>query len=126
MQHQGTIALVYPRISQAGQSAYSIPTHIEAAQRLAAARGYTIAGVYPDEYSGEELDRPALSALIEAIPRTGATVVLVHDIDRLGREVYIQAITEHQIEGAGARVEFVLEPYEGDSGQLLKAVKGGI
>lgn len=121
-----TAALIYPRISQAGQSAYSLTTQIEAAEQLAAVRGYTVAGVFPDEYSGEELDRPALSALLEAIPRTGATVVLVHDIDRLGREVYIQAITEHQIEQAGARVEFVLEPYEGDSGQLLKAIKGGI
>lgn len=121
-----TNALIYPRISQEGQSTYSISTQIEAAKVLAVQRGYTVAGVFADEYSGEELDRPAWSALLDAIPSTGAKVVLVHDIDRLGREVYIQAIHEHEIEQAGARVEFVLEDYAGDSGQLLKAIKGGL
>lgn len=121
-----TTALIYPRISQPGQSAYSISTQIEAARRLAAERGYAIAGVYPDEHSGEELDRPGLRALLDAIPRTGATVVLIHDIDRMGRDRYVQAVTERLIEDAGARIQYVLTDYTGESGELLKDFKGAI
>jgi site-specific DNA recombinase len=123
-----TTALIYARVSTEEQGrGYSLPTQTAAAERRAAERGYILAGSFTDEHTGTEFERPGLTALYEAIQRIGATIVLCHDIDRIGREVIVQAIIEREIENAGARIEYVQGDYQDTpEGDLLKAVKGGI
>jgi site-specific DNA recombinase len=123
-----TIALIYARVSTEEQGrGYSLPTQIAAAEKRALDRGYEVAGVFTDEHTGTEFDRPGLSALYEALTVTGADIVLAHDIDRIGREVVVQAVIEREIEHAGARLEYVQGDYQDTpEGDLLKAVKGGI
>src|SRR3712207_5793509 len=99
MHPQAITALAYARVSTEEQGrGYSLPTQIEAAKGYAAKRGYHIAGVFTDEHTGTELDRPGLAELYDAITTTGARVVLAHDIDRIGREVVVQAVIEREIE----------------------------
>jgi site-specific DNA recombinase len=121
-------AIIYARVSTEEQGrGYSLPTQIAAAEKRAAERGYLIVGTFTDEHTGTELERPGLTALFKTIADTRATIVLAHDIDRIGREVVVQAVIEREIENAGARIEYVQGDYQNTpEGDLLKAVKGGI
>ena len=40
--------------------------------------------VYHDAHSGTELDRPGLNATIDAVAALKPSVVVLHDVDRLG------------------------------------------
>jgi site-specific DNA recombinase len=122
-----TSALIYARVSTEEQGkGYSLPEQVAGAERRAEERGYNVAGIFRDEHTGTELDRPGLAALYDGLRETGASVVLCHDIDRMGRSVFVQAVAEREIEDLGARVEYVMADYASDEGELLKAVKGGI
>jgi hypothetical protein len=55
------------------------------------------------------------------------TVVLLHDVDRLGREIIVQAIAERDLTRHGARIEYVLGGGNATPEQeLLKMMKQGI
>jgi site-specific DNA recombinase len=123
-------AYIYARVSTDEQAAkgYSLPTQLDACRAYATERGYQVAGEFTDDYTGTETERPGLSALYDALrgrsDRPGAIVVIVYDIDRLGRGTTTLAIVEHTLERLGARVEFVRgQEYQGPEGELLKAIK---
>ncbi len=83
-------AIIYCRVSSDEQArGYSLPTQEESCRRHCADRGYAVLGVYHDAHSGTELDRPGLNAAIEAVAALKPTVVLLHDVDRLGRELIV-------------------------------------
>ena len=84
-------------------------------------------GVFHDAHSGTELDRPGLNAAIEAVDALKPAVVLLHDVDRLGREIIVQAIAERDLTRHGARIEYVLGGGNATPEQeLLKMMKQGI
>ena len=117
--------IIYCRVSSDEQTkGYSLPTQEESCRRHCADRGYEVVGVYHDAHSGTELDRPGLNATIEAVGLARPEVVLLHDVDRLGREMIVQAIAERELMRHGARIEYVLggNTDSGD-GILLKGVK---
>lgn len=118
-------AIIYCRVSSDEQArGYSLPTQEESCRRHCAQHNYTVLGVYHDTHSGTELDRPALNAAIEAVAALKPTVVLLHDVDRLGRELIVQAIAERELTRHGARVEYVLGgTTDSGDGILLKGVK---
>lgn len=104
-----------------------MPTQLEACRRYASECGYLIVGEYTDEYTGTALDRPGMTALLLDAARQRPDVIVVYDIDRLGREVVVQAIAEQELSRHGARIEYVLGGYDATpEGELLKLVKGAI
>jgi site-specific DNA recombinase len=104
---------------------YSLPTQLEACRQYAEARGYCVLDEFTDDYTGTATTRPGLEQLYDAVRATGAGVVIVHDVDRLGRGTVPVAVIEHTLERLGARVEYVLggAQYAGPEGELLKAIK---
>lgn len=120
--------ILYTRVSSDEQTrGYSLQTQEASCRRHAAERGYLVTGHFQDAHSGTELDRPGLNAAIEAVDATKPEVVLLHDVDRLGREIIVQAIAERDLTRHGARIEYVLGGGSATPEQeLLKMVKAGI
>ena len=118
-------AVLYARVSTEEQGrGYSIPTQLEAMRRYCEQRSYLVIAEYTDTHSGTEIDRPGMSALIDALPELTPDVVVLYDVDRLGREVIVQAILERELTAHGARVEYVLGGDTGTpEGELLKMMK---
>jgi site-specific DNA recombinase len=120
--------IIYSRVSSDEQAkGYSLTTQEESCRRYCVDHGYAIVGAFHDAHSGTELDRPGLNAAIEAVDALKPTVVLLHDVDRLGREIIVQAIAERDLTRHGARIEYVLGGGNATPEQeLLKMMKQGI
>src|SRR5690349_4542758 len=118
-------AILYCRVSSDEQTrGYSLPTQEESCRRHCEDHGYSVVGVYQDAHSGTELNRPGLNAAIEAVATLRPGVVVLHDVDRLGREFAVQAIAERELTRHGARIEYVLGGgTDTGDGLLLKGVK---
>jgi site-specific DNA recombinase len=115
-----TRVVIYARVSSDEQArGYSLQTQEESCRSFCAERDYEVLADFSDAHSGTELDRPGLNAAIDAVNALRPDVVVLHDVDRLGRETYVQAIAEHDLEKHGARIEYVL----GGSDPLLIGIK---
>lgn len=80
--------LIYIRVSttRQEQEGYSIPLQKERLIAYCKAKGWAVAGVYIDPgHSGASLDRPGITALMEAVKTGEFDVVLVYKLDRLSR-----------------------------------------
>lgn len=121
-------AIIYARVSTEEQGkGYSLTTQIESCRRYATEQGHTVVAEFTDMYSGTELDRPGLAELYRFVEGHTADLVIVHDIDRLSREVSNQAIIEMELSRAGIKLDYVLGQYaDTPEGELLKLVKSGI
>jgi site-specific DNA recombinase len=117
--------LIYVRVSSDEQArGYSLPTQVESCRHYSEQRGYTVVGVYQDAHTGTELDRPGLNATIDAVATLKPDAVVVHDVDRLGRDAIVQAFAERELTRHGARIEYVLGGgTDSASDILLKGVK---
>jgi len=118
-------AVAYARVSTEEQAKnFSIPSQLAAIRDYCRARNYELVGEYVDAASGTTLDRPGINRLLEDLDRTKPDVIVLLDVDRLGRELYVQVTLEHLLTRRGARLEFV---NGGDSqtlqGEILKATK---
>src|SRR5215204_3712714 len=124
----GQHCIIYSRVSSDEQAkGYSLSTQEESCRRYCADHGYAIVGVFHDAHSGTELDRPGLNAAIEAVDVLKPAVVLLHDVDRLGREIIVQAIAERNLTRHAPRNEYVLGGGSATPEQeLLKMMKQGI
>ena len=70
---------------------------------------------------------PASTPPSRPLTRSKPAVVVLHDVDRLGREIIVQAIAERDLTRHGARIEYVLGGGNATPEQeLLKMVKQGI
>lgn len=79
---------IYIRVSTAKQDleGFSIPMQKERLIAYCKAKGWVIAGVFVDPgHSGSSLDRPGMTALIEAVEAGKYDIVLVYKLDRLSR-----------------------------------------
>lgn len=140
-------AVLYGRVSQDVQrDNYSIPTQIAACLGAAGERGYNVVGsnqyvnadtgrdvapgagaipAFVDDYSGTELLRPAVLAMLEFLRTEGADAVFVLSLDRLARDPYIRETLEREIEATGARVFYVQGGYaESPEGEIHKDLDG--
>lgn len=101
--------IIYCRVSSTEQAkGYSLPTQEESCRRHGADHGYEVVGVFHDAHSGTEINRPGLGAAFEAVAALKPDVVVLHDVDRLGRELIVQAIAERELTRHGARIEYAL------------------
>jgi site-specific DNA recombinase len=121
-------SVIYARVSTEEQGkGYSLPTQLEACRNYAQSKGYEGAGEFTDMHTGTELDRPGLNKLYDCINLESAKFLIVYDIDRLSREVSLQAIIEMEMARLGVKINYVIGDYEETpEGELLKLVKSGI
>jgi DNA invertase Pin-like site-specific DNA recombinase len=85
-------AFAYVRVSGKGQvKGDGFPRQEKAIREYAAAHDIRIVKVFREKgVSGELLDRPALSELLEALHSNGTRLVLVEKLDRLARDLMVQ------------------------------------
>jgi len=121
-------AVIYARVSTVEQGqGYSLPTQVESCRAYAEQRGYSVVAEFTDMHTGTEIDRPGLSALYQLIEKTPVDVIVVHDLDRLSREIGNQAIIETEVSKMGPEIEYVLGQYaKTPEGELTKNVKSVI
>lgn len=89
---------IYIRVSTArqDQEGYSIPLQKERLIAYCKAKGWVVAGVFSDPgHSGSSLERPGITALMDAVVEGKFDIVLVYKLDRLSRS---QKDTLHLIE----------------------------
>ena len=124
-------AALYARVSTDDQvQKYGLDSQVHELRALGGHKGYAVAEgceFLDDGYSGASLDRPGLTKL-RAVARAAAIdVVLVHDPDRLSRNLAHQLVLLDEFEKAGVRVEFLTMPRENTpEGQLLLNIRGAI
>jgi site-specific DNA recombinase len=123
-------AAIYARVSTEDQGkGYSIPTQIEACQRLARQEGYTVSDshIVVDEGSGTTLERPGLCTLRELIHTTRIAAIIVYDPDRLSRNLGHQLLLAEESEKAGIKLLIVSHPLEqGPEGWLFFQMRGAL
>jgi site-specific DNA recombinase len=121
--YQTKRALIYARVSSEEQSrGYSLQTQLEAIRNYCSQEGYQVTGEYSDVHTGTEIDRPGINALLETADELRPDAVVLYDVDRLGRELIVQAVLDQEIERTGAEVEFVL----GGKDELMRLIKGAL
>lgn len=121
-------AVIYARVSTDEQTkGYSLTTQVEACQRFAHERGYTIRDIFSDDYSGASLDRPALNKMREFCAGSEVNAIIVYDVDRLARKSVYQMLIEEEFRRDGILVEYVIGQYDdSDEGRLQKQIRASI
>src|SRR5262249_51181288 len=124
-------AAIYARVSTEDQGkGYSIPTQKEACQKLAAHEGYAVpeSHVLIDEgISGTTLDRAGLRTLRDLVHTKAIAAVVVHDPDRLSRNLGHQLLLAEEFERAGVKLLIVSHPLEqGPEGWLFFQMRGAL
>ncbi|MDQ3830497.1 MAG: recombinase family protein [Candidatus Tectomicrobia bacterium] len=112
----GRYAAIYARVSTEDQGkGFSIPTQIEAGQKLAERERYTVpeSHILVDEgISGTTMERPGLRQLRELVKTQAITAAIVYDPDRLSRKLGHQLLLVEDFERAGVTLEIVSHPME--------------
>jgi site-specific DNA recombinase len=124
-------AAVYARVSTEDQGkGFSIPTQLEACQKLAAREGYTVPEgfVLIDEgISGTTMDRPSLRKLRDLVNTKAIAAVTVIDPDRLSRNLGHQLLLAEEFERAGVKLLIVSHPMEpGPEGWMFFQMRGAL
>src|SRR5438128_12214872 len=104
-------AAIYARVSTTEQAdkGYSLPTQIEAFQRLAQQEGYTVpeSHIFVDDYTGTSLNRPQFTKLRDLVHHRLVQAVIVYDLDRLSRKLAHQLLLSEEFEQAGVTLHIV-------------------
>lgn len=123
-------AAIYVRVSTAEQAekGYSLETQLAACREKTAELGASDVKEFVDNgYSGDFLDRPALSLLRQGVAAKEFGVVVVYDPDRLARNLAHQLLVTEEIEKSGARLLFVSVTFEqSPEGKLFYSIRGAI
>ena len=122
-------AALYARVSTEDQAEkYGLDSQRRTLTELAAARGWEVVGEYVDDgYSRSILERPALARLRDAIWQGAVDVVLIHDPDRLARDLTYALLLEREFEKAGVALEYATVPTDrSPAGRLQRQVLGAI
>ncbi|MDF2571542.1 MAG: Resolvase protein [Sporomusa sp.] len=121
-------AAIYVRVStdQQAEKGYSIDTQLEACRKYALELGaVTIEEFIDDGYSGEFIDRPALTSLREKLAKRLFDVVIAYAPDRLARKTIHLLIISEEIAKFGAMRKFASVNFESTSeGELMYKFQG--
>jgi site-specific DNA recombinase len=129
--HSLRYAAIYARVSTEDQGkGFSIPTQIEACQKLAECEGYLVpeAHVLIDEgISGTTMDRSQLRTLRGLVSTRAIAAAIVYDPDRLSRNLGHQLLLAEEFERAGVTLLIVSHPLEqGPEGWLFFQMRGAL
>ena len=122
----GARVAIYARVSSEQQEREeTVQSQLEALRVHAEAKGYGQPTEFVDEArSGYTLARPALDRLRDAVQAGAFAVVLVHEIGRLARERFDQALLLREFRQR-VRVEFAKHPTDDTAeGELIENVLG--
>lgn len=123
-------AAIYVRVSTAEQAekGYSLDTQLEACRQKAAELGISSVKEFVDDgFSGEFIDRPALSHLRQSVANKEFDAVIIFDPDRLARNLAHQLLVTEEIEKSGAGLLFVSVNFEqSPEGKLFYSIRGAI
>ena len=112
-------AAIYARVSTTDQAdkGYSLPTQIDACQRLAHQEGYTVpeSHLFVDDYTGTSLNRPQFTKLRDLVHKRLVHAVFVHDLDRLSRKLAHQLLLCEEMDTCGVALHMVAMPHNGRS-----------
>jgi site-specific DNA recombinase len=91
---------------------YSLPTQIDACQRLAQQEGYTVLDthIFVDDYTGTSLNRPQFTKLRDLVRQRLVQAVFVYDLDRLSRKLAHQLLLSDEFEQAGVALHIITMP----------------
>ena len=107
-------AVFYARVSteeQASKEHFSIPAQLQEMQSHAEQRNWQVVATFVDEgISGTTDKRPGFQAALDLIHRKEANLLVVHDLSRLARSIYITLDTIHKLDDAGASLVAVSQP----------------
>lgn len=124
------IAALYIRVSTADQAekGYSLETQLTENRKKASELGATnFVEFIDDGYSGEYIDRPALTQLRDGLERKEFDIVVIYDPDRLARNLAHQLIITDEIEKSGGKLFFVSVTFESSpEGKLFYSMRGAI
>ena len=127
-------AVIYPRVSSPGQltgpsqEGYSIEAQREACERHAALLGARVIAEFVEAgYTGTNLRRPALQAMLAALPKLKPTYVIFYDLSRVAREEIDAFWLLGEIKRCGAKLESTVERIDDSpQGLLLFAIMAGV
>lgn len=120
---------IYVRVSSMGQEDnYSLQTQELACRAWCQDRGYDVAGVFKDVWTGAEVfERPGLSALRTGMRADSFDILLVYALDRLSRDTNHQGLVLSEAEHAGVLWQSVTEDIDNSpQGKIMRAVIGGM
>ena len=127
-------AVIYLRVSSTGQltghnpEGYSIEGQREACERHAARLGAEVIGEFVEAgYSGTNMRRPALQAMLAQLPTIKPTYVIFYDLSRVAREEGDAFWLLAEIRRHGSKLESTVERIDDSpQGLLLFAVMAGV
>jgi site-specific DNA recombinase len=124
-------AAIYARVSTEDQGkGFSIPTQLEACQKLADREGYAVpeTNILIDEgISGTTMERPGLRKVRALVNAKAVTAVIVYDPDRLSRNLGHQLLLAEEFEQAHVKLLIVSHPMEqGPEGWLFFQMRGAL
>lgn len=116
MYNDNNLAIAYYRFSSHSQNEASIDQQREAAQKYAAAKGFTIVKEYEDRaISGTTEDRPGFQLMLSEVGKMRPAALIMWKTDRLGRDRYTLAMAKKTIRDAGCQIHLVAEAVPEDS-----------
>jgi site-specific DNA recombinase len=131
--HQAHVkyAAIYVRVSTEDQGkGFSIPTQLEACQKLAEREGYAVpeTHVLIDEgISGTTMDRQGLRKLRDLVNTKAIAAAIVYDPDRLSRNLGHQLLLAEEFDKSGVKLLIVSHPMEqGPEGWLFFQMRGAL
>jgi site-specific DNA recombinase len=124
------MAAIYARVSTEDQAdGYSLPTQIEACQKLAEREGWAVpeAYLFPEDHTGTVLRRPVLNKVRELAQQHAIQAIIVYDPDRLARRFALQMILDEEFRQAGVDLRFVTHQVEeSPEGMLFFHMRGAL
>lgn len=119
---------IYTRVSRDEQADnWSLPTQEAECRAYAERMGYEVVGVWTEDFTGTDIDRPEMSKILKLVQSRQVDVVLSYKVDRLTRGGnfalgwFLTEFTRH-----GAVGEFVVEPLDDTpEGQVMAGFRAG-
>ncbi|OPX85577.1 recombinase family protein [Pelotomaculum sp. PtaB.Bin117] len=123
------LAVIYLRVSTEDQAreGYSLEVQEERCRRRASELGCKRVEVFCDDVTGEILNRPALTLILERIQQGGVDYFICFDPDRLARKLMNQLVITEKIEQARVKIDFInFEWRDTPDGRLFYQLRGSI
>jgi DNA invertase Pin-like site-specific DNA recombinase len=124
--------VLYARVSTGAQAdrQLSIPAQLEAMREFASNNGWKVANEYVESgVSGRTTERPALTSLLGSIRSKdpGVSILLVHKIDRLARNLADHVAIRSYLAKSGVRLVSMCEQVDqSTSGQLVENIMASL